>query len=46
MKSSRDSSRSTLPKEMSRSATSGTPYRVTRSRAITDCRFCDQCGSE
>ena len=31
---------------MRRSVTSGTPYRVTRSRAITDCRFCDQCGHD
>ena len=30
----------------SRSATSGTPYSVTRSWAITAARFFDQCGSE
>ena len=29
-----------------RSATSGTPYRVTRSWACAEARFFDQCGSE
>ena len=45
MKSSRLSSRSILPKATSRSVTSGTPYNVTRSWAITAARLRDQCGS-
>ena len=34
------------PSGTTRSATSGTPYRVTRSWASADSRFFDQCGSE
>ena len=46
MNISRLSAWSIRPYWTSRSATSGTPYRVTRSYAITAARFLDQCGSE
>ncbi len=46
MNSSRLTAGSTRPKLTRRSATSGTPYNITRSRAMTAARFFDQCGSE
>ena len=45
MNISRLSAGSILAYCTSRSATSGTPYKVTRSWAITAARFLDQCGS-
>ena len=46
MNISRDSARSMAPYWTRRSATSGTPYRVTRSCAMTAIRLRDQCGSD